>query len=684
MHRSWVLKIDYRTSVKAKSQNLNPRGWKRYLRKISTAIQHQAQWRYRLAPSIMAATCAIGLWMLGAWRPLERMGYNILFLIREETGMPPHPGWDERIAVIAIDEESLDQYGPFPWPRDRYAELLNLLAVSQPAVVGFDLLFAESMPGDAIFAQAIFASGNVVLAMGGDEQGRAIELAADFAQMPGGSYLLGHIQHARDADGISRQVSLYEGTLPALGISMLQIYDSVLNHTVSVDPGRHSDPNLAIPEPAEDLKAWINWPGVVKTAQQSFTPGELQTYSFADVLKGRVEPNVFQNKIVLVGVTATGLDRARSPLNFEPPMGGVYIHAALIDNGLNDRLLNRLPNWGAIALLMGLSLVVSQLLSDQDFKGRLAIILGFPFVWSAIALLCFGGNWWIPTVAPIGSVFLTAAWLQLQEQQEKQQLMNLFAMHVAPEMANLIWQRKEEIFKGGEMQAQDLVATVLFVDIRGFTSISEKLSSRALLTWLNRYFEVMTDCIMAHGGVVDKYIGDEIMAVFGVPFPHTQPDEIRQDAIAAIAASLDMHTQLQQLNQEFIAAGHPTIRFGIGVHTGPVTAGSVGSRRRINYSVFGDTVNIAARLQEMTKKELASGSPYQLLVTGRTYFYVHHRYHGCAVGATKLQGRETATVIYAITGTRKIPRTAASGRGKARHQRRTLGNCCRRWSMSSP
>ena len=590
--------------------------------------------------------------MLGAWRPLEQLGYNQLFLIREEIGILPNPGWDERIAVIAIDEASLDAYGPFPWPRERYADLLNLLAVSQPAVVGFDLLFAESMPGDAILTQAILDSGNVVLAVGADEQGRVIELAADFVQMPEGAFLLGHIQHARDADGMSRQVSLYEGTVPTLGISMLQIYESVLSHTISVDPAHPMDAQLAVPEPTADLKAWINWPGRVNGVQQSLTSGELRVYSFADVLSENVEPNVFQNKIVLVGVTATGLDRARSPLNFEPPIGGVYIHAAVIDNGLNARFLRRLPNWGAIVFLLGLSLVTSKLLSYQDFKGRLAITIGFPFVWSVIVLLCFSGNWWIPTVAPIGAIFLTTAWLQLQEQHEKQQLMNLFAMHVAPEMANLIWQRKKEIFEGGEMPAQDLMATVLFVDIRGFTAISEKLSSRALLTWLNRYFEVMTDCIMAHGGVVDKYIGDEIMAVFGVPFPHTQPDEVGQDAIAAIAASLDMHQRLRLLNQEFISARLPTITFGIGIHTGPVTAGSVGSRRRINYSVFGDTVNIAARLQEMTKKELLSGSPYQLLITGRTYSYMRDRYYGRAIGAIKLRGREAATVVYTITGAR--------------------------------
>ncbi|MDJ0707610.1 MAG: adenylate/guanylate cyclase domain-containing protein [Leptolyngbyaceae cyanobacterium MO_188.B28] len=638
--------------MSANIQTPTNRNWSKLLKGIATRIKRQAQWGYSLMPGVIAATSVITLWTVGAWRPLERLGYNSLFLLREEIGILPNPGWDERIAVIAIDEASLNEYGSFPLPRHHYADLLDLLAISQPAVIGFDLLFAESMPGDARLAQAIFDSGNVVLAVGGDEQGQAIELAEDFDQMPEGSRLLGHIQHSQDADGISRQVSLYEGNLPSLGISMLQLYDAVLSHTVSVDLTHHTDIQLYIPDPAQKLKALINWPGKVEAAQPEFIPHQLQVYSLVDVLNDTIAPNVFQNQIVLVGVTATGLDRARSPFNHEPPIGGVFIHAAVIDNMLNNRLLNQLPNWAAIALLVGLSLGTSKLLSNQDVRGRLAIAIGFPCLWAILALLCFTGNWWIPTAAPIGAIGLTVAGVQLQEQREKQQLMNLFAMHVAPEMADLIWQRKEEIFKDGEMQAQDLTATVLFVDIRGFTSISEKLSSRELLTWLNRYFEVMTDCIMDHGGVVDKYIGDEIMAVFGVPFPHTHPDEISRDAGAAIAACLDMHQRLQELNQEFAAAGRPTIRFGIGVHTGPVTVGSVGSRKRINYSVFGDTVNIAARLQEMTKQTLSADSPYQLLVTGRTYFHVHDHYQGQAVGAIKLRGREKATVVYAITGTR--------------------------------
>ncbi|MDX2239421.1 MAG: adenylate/guanylate cyclase domain-containing protein, partial [Leptolyngbyaceae cyanobacterium bins.302] len=195
----------------------------------------------------------------------------------------------------------------------------------------------------------------------------------------------------------------------------------------------------------------------------------------------------------------------------------------------------------------------------------------------------------------------------------------------------------------------ELVATVLFMDIRGFTTISEKLQPGELLLWVNRYLETMTDCIMDHGGVVDKYIGDAIMAVFGVPFPRTTTAEMQQDALNAIAASLEMHDRLQQLNQESAAAGKPLIRFGIGVHTGLVVAGSVGGHRRLNYSVLGDTVNIAARLEALNK-EIQANNPYDLLVTGETLSCLRHEYHSHLVGTYPLRGRENATLVFSILG----------------------------------
>jgi len=242
---------------------------------------------------------------------------------------------------------------------------------------------------------------------------------------------------------------------------------------------------------------------------------------------------------------------------------------------------------------------------------------------------------------------LTALAVQLHEQQEKQQLMALFSMNVSPGTAQLIWRNKGEILDQGELAAQNLTATVLFMDIRGFTSIAETLPSQQLLPWLNQYFETMTDCIMENGGMVDKYIGDAIMAVFGAPVPRTTPEEIQADAVAALQSAMEMHSRLVRLNHKLKAQKLPLIRFGIGVHTGPLVAGTVGNRHRLSYSLFGDTVNVAARLESMTKT-LPETAPFNLLVSGDTYKRAQAQFPLERVRSAPIRGRTGQIDVYTL------------------------------------
>lgn len=157
----------------------------------------------------------------------------------------------------------------------------------------------------------------------------------------------------------------------------------------------------------------------------------------------------------------------------------------------------------------------------------------------------------------------------------------------------------------------------------------------------------MTDCIMDRGGVADKYIGDAIMASFGVPFPRSKKLDIKEDALNAVAACIDMHRRLEELNLRLKARGKPLIKFGIGLHTGPVVAGSVGGFRRVNYSVIGDTVNTASRL-ESTNKQLTADSAYRILVTEETFAYASDRYLGQQIGAIQLRGQTKQTFFINI------------------------------------
>ncbi|MEP6488943.1 adenylate/guanylate cyclase domain-containing protein [Microcoleus vaginatus GB2-A3] len=574
-----------------------------------------------LMTGALAGLMSVVMLQVGMWKPLEYLGYKTLFQIRE-SGILPNPGWDQRIAVIAIERHSLQEYGQFPWPRNRYAQLLEALKKSPPTAVGFDILFLDPSPKDDILAAAIAANGKVVLPRTPKEE--------PVASLKAAAAGVGHISQEADSDGITRESKIFLNGIPNFGLALTHRYNAA----------NPQDPVL-LPKSKnkQEKKVWVNWPGKTEN---------LPTYAFVDVVEGRIPADALTNKLVLVGIVATGFDPISSPLN--KTTGGVYLYAALVDNLLNQRLLQRLPVLVEILLLLGIGPLTALVLGHRGVKERIAIALGLPIIWIGAAALLFGFFfWWVPIAAPIGTLILSGTALQLREQYEKQQLMRLFEKHVAPETAQLIWERKAEIFEQGELEPQELTATVLFMDIRNFTSISEKMPPRDLLTWLNNYLEAMTNCIMDHGGVVDKYIGDAIMAVFGVPFCHTEYRQIQQDALNAVAACIAMHERLHQLNQQLRIERKPLIKFGIGLHTGQLVAGSVGGSRRLNYSVIGDAVNVAARLEAMNK-EIVSDSPFNLLVTGRTFAYVRDRYEGQKVGSIQLRGKKEETVVYAILG----------------------------------
>jgi len=569
----------------------------------------------------LAGLMSVAMLQLGMWKPLEYLGYNTLFQIRE-SGIWPNPGWDQRIAVIAIERHSLQEYGQFPWPRNRYAELLSALKKSPPTAVGFDILFLDPSPKDDLLAAAIAADGKVVLASTIKEE--------PVASLKAAAAGVGHIAHEADSDGISRESKIFLDGIPNFGLAMTHRYNAANPQNPVLLPQSNN---------RQAKKVWVNWPGKTKN---------LPTYAFVDVVQGRIPADALTNKLVLVGIVATGFDPIASP--FERNTAGVYLYAALMDNLLNQRLLQRLPVLAEMLLLFGIGPLTGWVLWNRGVRERIAIALGLPILWIGAAAVLFGFFfWWVPIAAPIGTLILAGTALQLREQYEKQQLMRLFEKHVDPETAQLIWQRKAEIFEQGELEPQELTATVLFMDIRSFTSISEKMPPRDLLNWLNNYLEAMTDCIMDHGGVVDKYIGDAIMAVFGVPFCHSEYPEIQKDALNAVAACIAMHEKLHELNQQLRIDRKPLIKFGIGLHTGQLVAGTVGGSRRLNYSVIGDAVNVAARLEAMNK-EIVSDSPFNLLVTGRTFAYVRDRYEGQKVGSIQLRGKKEETVVYAILG----------------------------------
>ncbi len=601
-------------------------------------LQRSILEKYLFLPGLLTSILSIGLWQIGVWQSLELLTSNLLLQTRYHL-IQDH--WDQRIAIIAIDDQTLAKYGEFPISRDRYTQLLETLEASPPATIGFDILFTEPTQYDPALAEAMAINNSIVLAIA-PSAGQKTLLPVPILNNVTAK---GHIVSNADIDGITRQIYLYINQVPSLSIKLLKIYNHNLQQIITTNNKKSTSQPIIIPSEqtnTPEQTILINWVAPTNT---------IPTYSFIDVIDRKIDTVKLKNKIVLLGLTATGAkDILKTPFQETPPTAGIYVHAATIDNLLNQRFLQKLPWQLEIFLLIFIAVAVSYLFLPLKLHQRTLVLILLPLAWFSISLfVIIKYHTCLPIVSPISTILLSIITIQWQEQQEKQQLMSLFASHVSQETASLIWQKRDQIWQNGQLEAQEMVATVLFSDIRSFTSISEGMTPRELLDWLNKYLGAMAECVQQHHGVVDKYIGDAVMAVFGIPFAHHKLDEIQQDAINAVAAAMSMQEKLILLNQELATLGKPTIHIGIGIHTGLVVAGSMGGSQRLNYSVLGDAVNVAARLEQLNKNT-QDRNPYSILISETTFQLIKSHFSTQTLQEMQLKGRQQLTMIYSITG----------------------------------
>ena len=326
-------------------------------------------------------------------------------------------------------------------------------------------------------------------------------------------------------------------------------------------------------------------------------PGTFKTYSFVDVLDGKVPPSEFKNKIVLVGATAIGIyDLRNTPFGAEFP--GVEVHANVISNILNGDFLVR-PAWMifvdlAIVLFLGLLLgiILSPLSALMNLIVTIVVFAGY----NIFAQWVFESQrLWVSSLYPDMTILFVfvgvVIFKYLTEEKSKKEIKNAFQQYVSHHVVNEILKDPSKLKLGGERR----VVTVMFSDIRGFTSISESLSPTELVTLLNSYLTPMTDIVLKHEGTLDKFIGDAIMAFFGAPL------EQKDHASRACRAAIEMKHKLAELNREWQKKGWPEIRIGIGINSGEVAVGNMGSQSRFDYTVMGDNVNLASRLEGTNK-----------------------------------------------------------------------------------
>lgn len=629
-------------------------------RSVQPATPQQQRFRVRgrlgarhfaIAGVLLALFVGLRIWDPA---PVEALRLQVFDLYQR---IQPRVPSAQPVVIVDIDDASLAEIGQWPWPRNLIAEMVDRLFRLRAVVVGFDVVFAEpdrlsphlvaqqlpalgkeavaalrALPSnDAIFADSL-RRGRVVLGQAPTQQNvlgqtRPLARKAALAEVGGDPrpYMfpfggmvrniepleqsakgLGSITSVPDIDGVARRVPLVVrvGTevIPSLSIEMLRLATG--QSTIVVRSNVAGIDGLIVGGVAiaseRDGRKWVH-----------FAPSDPIRYvSAVDVLRGSVAPERIAGKLVLVGTSAAGLkDVKTTPLSPETP--GVEVHAQLLEAVLSGSNLTR-PNYALGAELVALVGVAFLVAALTAFGGALAT-LG---IGGALAAGLTTGSWYlysregvlIDIAFPAIGAFAVYAVLvyarYVREESERKSVRRAFGQYLSPALVDELANDPSRLTLGGELRTM----TFLFSDIRGFTSISERYKSdpTSLTRLVNRFMTPMTDVILARSGTIDKYIGDCIMAFWNAPLPDAA------HATHALEAALDMSQALAILNAELRAeagsgmsekrsAAPIELQIGIGINTGDCVVGNMGSRQRFDYSVLGDAVNLASRLESQSK-----------------------------------------------------------------------------------
>lgn len=339
----------------------------------SRCFSRCANYLWRLLPGSVAAIVVVLLHALGAIASLETVGYRALFHLRGARA------WDDRIVVIAIDDVTLTTLGQFPSSRDVYARVLAQLS-QNPTAIGLNLLFTEPSEADAALAAAIAQAKTVVLATGRDDQGQPLQ---PVEPLRSAAIATGHILKPTASDGLVHHIQPWAVQQTALGITLAEVY---------------SFTQTPLTLPSLDAPLWVNWPGPAET---------LPHYSLVDVLSGTLPPETFRDKLVLVGMTATGIDALPTPYDANPPTSGVILHAAVLDNLLQQRYLRPVQSLWLWALLLAAMPGAGYLIWGQSLRWQLVMTGGALMGWGSLALLLFHHNYLLPVMSPAVLIGLT-------------------------------------------------------------------------------------------------------------------------------------------------------------------------------------------------------------------------------------------------------------------------------------
>jgi len=582
------------------------------------------------------------------------------------------------VTIAAIDEESLARIGRWPWSRATLAQLATRLDAEGARVIAFDLFFPEreSPKADALFAHALGATGKAVLGtvflldreearhVGGPTVAAAVEatarqaipevrvgasegvdvplqepygVIANIPELQARAAYAGHINVLPDTDGVVRRVPLvlrHGGRyFPAFDLQVARAFWDSAPATVevaaygiaAVDVGGRRFPL------DEDGRLLVRYRGPERT---------FPAVSIADILQHKADSSLLRDRVVLVGNTAKGIGDVRvTPYGSTFP--GVEVRANVIESLLTEQTLQR-PDWMTVVdatILLVLGLILAWLLPRLDLDNAALVVAGLLAAYLFVAFYAFrSAGLWLNVVYPSLLIVLLFAWAGFlryaSTQSEKRNLKLAFQHYVPPAVVESLLTDMGKLRLGGEKRE----LTVLFSDIRGFTALSERMEPEELVKLMNEYFTAMTEKVFEQRGSLDKYIGDAIMAIYGAPV-----EDPAHPALACRSA-LGMVQALRELREPWRRRGLPQIDIGVGINTGPMVVGNMGSRRRFNYTVVGDAVNVASRLESLNKTYGTN-----ILISEHTYERVKDEpFEVREIDSVPVRGRERPVRLYEL------------------------------------